>query len=188
MTKFHVAVVASRPFKNGNRNAPFPTENAEFVQNVLSRVSSTDYVSLSHGASDYGVDLVAENSAMANSIKQKQFRPYWFTPNSDPAKRIDKAALIKAREAMVRDLSDSVHNKEDEQAVLLVFTTDEDVNTDEGLKSLLNFVTKYHPKIQVRIFRMPVTHPKEPETTDENTGLVDLSPTSGIPDPFAVPQ
>lgn len=186
MSKFHVAVVASRPHKNGNRNAPFPSENTDFVYNTLRRVSTEDYASLSHGASDYGIDAVAEYFAMSETIKQKQYRPYWFVPNSDPAKRIDKAALIKSRETMVRDLTDAVHNKTDEFATLLVFHTQDDPREDEGLKSLLDFVTKYHPNIQVRTFRLPVTHPKEPETTQE--GLVDLSPTSGIPDPFAVPQ
>lgn len=186
MSKFHVAVVGSRPHKNGNRNVPFPHENTAFVNNVLARVPSEEYASISHGASDYGVDAIAEYFAMNEIIKQKQYRPYWFIPNSDPAKRIDKAALIKAREAMVRDLTDSVHNKTDEFAVLLVFHTQDDPRQDEGLKSLLEFVTKYHPKIQVRTFQLPVTHPKEPETTESD--VIDLSPTSGIPDPFAVPQ
>lgn len=185
MSKFHVAVVGSRPHKNGNRNAPFPSENTAFIHDVLSRVKPEDYASLAHGKSNYGVDSIAEHFAMRNDVIQEQYRPYWFTPNSDPAKRIDKAALIKAREAMVRDLTDSVHNKDNEFAMLLVFHTQDDPRQDEGLKSLLEFVTKYHPKIQVRTFQLPVTHPKEPETSESD--VIDLSPTSGIPDPFMAP-
>lgn len=184
MSKYHVAVVGSRPTKTGNRNDPFPRENAEFIHNVLSRVTPDDYASLSHGATNYGVDSVSEHFAMVNQIVQRQFRSYWFDPTKQG--NVNKAAGIQSREAMIRDLSDSIHNKEDHYGMLLVFHTPEDPRSDEGLKALLDFCAKYHPKIQVRTFRLPVTvNPKPAPTTNE---VVDLSPTSGIPDPFAVPQ
>lgn len=183
MSKYHVAVVGSRPLKNGNRNAEFPSANAEFVNEVLQRVADADYASILHTATEYGVDAVAENYAQAHSLKQRQFPAYWFDPTKE--KNLNKSAGIASREAMIRKLKDLTYNKSDVYAMLIVFHTQESPTEDEGLKALLEFVAKYHPYVQVRCFRLPVHDiPKaEPEQ-----GIIDLSASSGIPDPFAVPQ
>lgn len=183
MSKFHVAVVGSRPLKNGNRNAEFPNANADFINEVLYRVSKQDYASVLHTATDYGVDATAESFAQVNNIKQYQFPAYWFDPTKE--KNLNKSAGIASREAMIRKLKDLTYNKSDVYAMLLVFHTQESPTEDDGLKALLEFVTKYHPYVQVRCFRLPVHD--VPKAQPEQ-GVIDLSASSGIPDPFAVPQ
>lgn len=186
MSKFNVAVAFSRPVKNGNRKEPFPQANADFVLETLQRVRYDDYGYIAHTATDYGVDAMAESFAQKASLKQRQYPAYWFDVTKENKR--DKAAGIKAKEQMVRDLTDSLYNKDDHYAMLLVFHTGEDPRSDEGLKSLLDFVAKYHPMIQVRTFRLPVTSNPKVEEAPATEGMVDLSPTSGIPDPFMLPQ
>lgn len=179
---FHVAVAMHQPEKVGNRKVPFSQENLEFVAAVLNRVNSDDYAAIYHGATEYGVDSVAEYFAMQTGVKQKQFPAYWFDPTKE--KNLNRAAGIASRESMIRAISDATHNKTDEYGMLLVFHTQEDPRSDQGLKALIDFCAKYHPKIQVRTFRLPVVTTPKPETSVQ----IDTSPTSGIPDPFAVPQ
>jgi hypothetical protein len=181
---FHVAVVASQPKKVNNRKVPFPTENSEFIKNVLSRVDKGNYGSLSHGATDYGVDAIAESFAQFHGIKQRQFPAYWFDPTKE--KNLNKAAGIASREAMIRNLSDLTYNKENTYGMLLVFHTQEDPRDDQGLKALLDFCAKYHPKIQVRTFQLPVV--ENPKVEDAPTLDLNPQPSSGIPDPFKVPN
>lgn len=180
---YHVAVVGSRPEKAGNRNAPFPMENASFIQSVLMRVPSANYASISHAATDYGVDNAAESFAMETGVRQRQFPSYWFDPTKE--KNLNKAAGIQSREAMIRAISDATHNKEHNFGMLLVFHTQENPTEDQGLKTLLEFVTKYHPKIQVRTFRLPVTETVKPQSEQQ---VIDLNSGTVMPDPFALHQ
>ena len=179
---WHVVVIGERPGKDANnRYLAVPEANVAVVRNTLASVPPTAYAGLYHQNAPFGIDLITEEFARLNCLRQFQFPTYWQEWDFNARQFVtDKYAGAKASRQMMRAAKDAIYDKNtsnnikpDHGAILIAFGNPE---SDE-IKAAVDYLgrLKNNP-VQVRYVPLPV--PMNPTVQVQSTPV-----TAGNPAP-----